>query len=134
MCFDKEVSNYTHKVAEEDIVCYKVVFRYESEGKPRWSSLYQHFIYEQGELYEEKFSDRLLRFFDGLTRLKSNVYHSYSDLCGIDVIDSRWLGTHQAVLVKCIIPKGSIYWVNEHEQQYASNAIKIVREEPFWKD
>ena len=134
MCFDKEVSNYTHKVAEEDIVCYKVVFRYESVGKPRWSSLYQHFIYEQGELYEEKFSDRLLRFFDGLTRLKSNVYHSYSDLNGLDINEISWLCAHRAVIVKCIIPKGAIYWFNSYQNQYASNAIKIVSEEPIYRD
>lgn len=51
MCFDKEVSNYTHKVAEEDIVCYKIVHRYPSWPKPRWKSFYQHFIYEQGAIY-----------------------------------------------------------------------------------
>lgn len=134
MCFDKEVSNYTHKVAKEDIVCYKVVLRYESEGKPRWVSLYQKFIYEQGELYEEKFSDSLLQTFDGLCCLKCYVYHSYSDLRGIEVCELGCLYVHRAVLVKCIIPKGAIYWVNEHKQQYASTAIKVVSEEPFYTD
>jgi len=134
MCFDKEVSNYTHKVAKEDIVCYKVVLRYESEGKPRWVSLYQNFIYEQGELYEEKFSDSLLRTFDGQPWLKGYVYHSYGDLCRLDINEISWLFAHQAVLVKCIIPKGAIYWVNEQWQQYASSAIKIVSEEPFYTD
>ena len=134
MCFDKDSRNYTHKVAKEDIVCYKVVLRYESEGKPRWVSLYQKFIYEQGELYEEKLSDSLLQTFDGQPWLKGYVYHSYSDLNGLDINEISWLFAHQAVIVKCVIPKGAIYWVNEHRLQYASSAIKIVSEEPFYKD
>jgi len=134
MCFDKDSRNYTHKVAEEDIVCYKAVLRYESEGKPRWSSLYQHFIYEQGEVYEEKFSDNQMRIFDRLPCLQAYVYHSYSDLRGLDVNEISWLFAHQAVIVKCVIPKGAIYWVNGHSLQYASNAIKVVSEEPFYKD
>lgn len=134
MCFDKETGNYTHKVAEEDIVCYKVVLRYRSEGKPRWLSLYQNFIYEQGELYEEKFSDSLLQIFDGQPWLTRYVYHSYSDLRGLKINEISWLYAHHAILVKCVIPKGAIYWVNEFKQQYASNAIKIVNEEPFYED
>ena len=134
MCFDKEVSNYTHKVAKEDIVCYKVVLRYESEGKPRWLSLYQNFIYEQGEVYDEKLSDSLLWTFDRQPWLKCYVYHSYSDLRGLEINEISWLYAHQAVLVKCIIPKGAIYWVNEHKHRYASSAIKIVSEEPFYTD
>ena len=134
MCFDKETGNYTHKVAEEDIVCYKVVLRYGSEGKPRWLSLYQAFIYEQGELYEENFSDSLLAAFDGQPWLKGYVYHSYNDLYGLDINEISWLYAHHAILVKCVIPKGAIYWVNEHKHQYASSAIKIVSEEPFYED
>ena len=134
MCFDKEYGNYTHKVAEEDIVCYKVVRRYEPEIKSRWITLYTDFIYEQGELYEEKFSDSLLCSLDRQSWLEACVYHSYSDLRGLDINEISWLYAHQAVLVKCIIPKGSIYWVSVHKQRYASNAIKIVSEEPFYTD
>lgn len=134
MCFVKEVFNYTHKVAEEDIVCYKVMLRYESKRKPGWLSLYQHFIYEQGEVYEEKFSEHLIRIFDDLPQLRCNVYHSYSDLSGLDVIEINWCAHGQVVLVKCIIPKGAIYWVNKYKHQYASTAIKVVSEEPIYKD
>lgn len=133
MCFDKESGNYAHKVAEDDIVCYKVMIRLPEE-KPRWISLYQNFIYGQGELYEKKFSDGLLCSLDRQPWLKGCVYHSYSDLRGVEVNEISWLYAQQAVLVKCIIPKGAIYWANVHKQQYASSAIKIVGEEPFCKD
>jgi hypothetical protein len=85
-------------------------------------------------VYEEKFSDSLLQVFDGQPWLKRYVYHSYSDLRGIEITEFSWLCTHQAILVKCIIPKGAIYWVNEQRQQYASTAIKVVSEEPFYTD
>lgn len=135
MCFNKEVSNYAHKIAEEDIVCYKIVHRYPSWPKPRWKSFYRRFIYEQGELYEEKLSDDLLKILDGRPTLENFVYHSYSDLCALDVCEIHLSHVaRQVVLVKCIIPKGSIYWFNSDKKQYASNAIKIVREEPFYKD
>jgi hypothetical protein len=132
MCFDKEINNYTHKVAEEDIVCYKVVNRcYDS--KPRWESFYRHFIYEQGEVYEEKLSDGLLNILDGRPTLNHLVYHSYSDLTGINRFECA--SVHfTSVVVKCIIPKGTIYWLNSTKKQYASTAIKVVDEEPIYKD
>jgi len=134
MCFNKETLNYTHKVAEEDIVCYKVVRRYKTEKKSRWISLYKAFIYEQGELYDEKISDSLLRTLDSQPWLKGCVYHSYSSLCGIEYLELNWLRANFAVVLKCIIPKGAIYWVNVHGLKYASSAIKIVGEEPFYTD
>ena len=128
MCFDKEVSNYTHKVAEEDIVCYKVVNRLPFDVKPRWESFYRHFIYEQGEVYEEKLSDGLLKILDGQPTLKHLVYHSYSDLTGINVFEYAFVN-FVSVAVKCVIPKGTIYWFNSDKKQYASTAIKVVSEE-----
>lgn len=133
MCFDKEVSNYTHKVAEEDIVCYKVVNRYPSYSKPRWESFYRHFIYEQGEVYEEKLSDKLLKILDGQPTLKHLVYHSYSDLHSINAFEFVFVSV-VSVVVKCIIPKGTIYWLNSTKKQYASTAIKVVSEEPIYRD
>jgi len=129
MCFDKEVSNYTHKVAEEDIVCYKVVNRYPSDSKQRWESFYRHFIYEQGEVYENKLSDDLLKALDEQPTLKHFVYHSYSDLSA-NMFEYIVFVNIVPVVVKCIIPKGTIYWLNSDRKQYASTTIKVVSEEP----
>lgn len=128
MCFDKEINNYTHKVAEEDIVCYKVVNRYPSDSKPRWESFYRHFIYEKGEVYEEKLSDGLLKILDEQPTLKHLVYHSYSDLSAVNAFEYICVNIF-VVVVKCIIPKGTIYWFNSDKKQYASTSIKVVSEE-----
>ena len=131
MCFVKSARDYGHKVAETDLVCYKVLLRMKVGGG--YKSAYANHPYEIGELYHTHSTSLHIKRMDSAYALYGGVYHSYHDIEALgfeyhnvmDQMECLNLDKHfDAVNVKCIIPKGSIYWKNEEE--YASDSIKIV--------
>lgn len=103
-----------HKIAETDIVCYKNMYR-SSNGI--WISTCMGFRYKEGNTYTE--DSVPLKELDKNVCLEDGVFHSY-------VNDDRVYFT--ACCVKCVIPAGTPYWVDELGKEYASTAIKIIGE------
>lgn len=131
MCFVKSARDYGHKVAETDLICYKVLLRMKVDGGYR--SVYANHPYEIGELYHTHSTSLHIMRMDSAYALYDGVYHSYHDIEALgaeyhNVLHQlervSWGIHYDAVNVKCIIPKGAIYWKNEEE--YASVSIKIV--------
>lgn len=107
------------KIAEEDIVCYKVV----TEQNGFFLSYYIHKPYSIGKTYTSE-----------LTSVDSGI-HSYKKL--LDANHVRYHEKHEAhvdnvCVLRCTIPKGSTYYEGTHNvyefysaDAYVSDNIKI---------
>jgi hypothetical protein len=112
MCF---VVEYTHPesfIAKEDITCYKVV-NYREE---KIVSEYKKFVYDIDKLYK---LDEPLKEINGQIE---KGFHSYTKL-RIAVGDK----TDYQIVIKCIIPKGSVYFISDYYEEYVADAI-IIKE------
>ena len=102
--------NTKKKIADKDIVCYKVLFSYK-EDKTHAMSVFEHFCYRIGNFEHSRLDspDAIHRVFHGF-----HSYKYYEDaLKSIDgyllnVNDGVWIAT--AKVYKCIIPNGSAYY------------------------
>ena len=108
-----------HKIAEEDLVCYKVVYRRDDNS---WWSLYQDFVYENGKTYTEDCYS--LESLDKFNCLEEGVFHSYCSLA--TAAKASFSSGHKTSIIECIIPKGTPYWESDRGCEYASTSIKIV--------
>ena len=107
MCFYTKYSKI--KIAKKDIICYKTV-RKSSNG---YFSIYQNFDYKCNKKYSGK--SKLKLFIKWLFDIyvSSEGYHSYT--------------TSENTNIKCIIPKWSLYLINEDETEYCSTSIKVLK-------
>ncbi len=103
------------KVAAEDIVVYKVLCTYSEYIE----SPYRNFVYNLKELYETK-----------LTKCKSLGGLGYNIFEGFHAFVSKkpdWeFGIHEK-LYKCIIPKGSTYYISSDHKEIVADKIIIKR-------
>ena len=114
------LTNNLHKyIAEKDIVCYKIVNLRDNKIISYWYD----FIYE----LNRKYTTQVLQ---PIFTKKGNIYiekgfHSYRNL-GIakDYIYYDMFNLLPEIIVKCIVPKGSEYYINNKEM--VSNQIIIV--------
>lgn len=114
------LTNNTHKyIAEKDIVCYKIVNLRDNKIISYWYD----FIYE----LNRKYTTQVLQ---PIFTKKGNIcikkgFHSYRNL-GIakDYIYYDMFSLLPEIIVKCIVPKGSEYYINSKEM--VSNQIIIV--------
>ena len=114
------LTNNTHKyIAEKDIVCYKIVYLRDNKIISYWYD----FIYE----LNRKYTTQVLQ---PIFTKKGNIciekgFHSYRNL-GIakDYIYYDMFNLLPEIIVKCIVPKGSEYYINNKEM--VSNQIIIV--------
>lgn len=106
MCFYTRGSRI--RIATKDIVCYKSVQRYNHYC----ISLHQEFKYEYNKIYSNKLKWILFLSWLFDYNITCEAYHSYAS-------------PHHIYNVKCIIPKGSLYLVNEASNEYCSTSIII---------
>lgn len=103
------------KIATKDIVVYKVLRTYSEHIE----SPYRGFVYNLKELYETK-----------LTKCKSLGGLEYSIFEGFHAFVSKkinwYFRTHEK-LYKCIIPKGSTYYISSNNKEIVANKIIIKR-------
>lgn len=107
--------------ADRDIACYKLVYPENMDHKFR--SQFQEFKYELGRTYQEDCFRRV-----NLTRHIYEGFHSYRTI--------REAVSHSCpgmVLIKCVIPKGSLYYVSENRDQYCSDTIRVVAWRGVWR-
>ena len=119
------------KIADKDIICYKMVTKYRIKGV--YLSEYQSFEYIIGRLYtnniDVKHSEALLQ----------TIYRKDTSLTGTYSISDFMFHSYQSpykysiradTIVKCVIPKGAYYFEGKHNccWGYASSQIKILEE------
>ena len=120
MCFYVHEDHKEKKIAEEDIVCYKIVEVPDKDGIMK--SLHMEYLWEM---------DRLTSANIRLSRYKSDsnntIYeiiheglHSYSEQVKIDL-------NNNYIEVECIIPKGSEYYYSPSDKEYVSNQLIIIK-------
>ena len=129
MCLD--INHLKPKIADKDIICYKMVTKYRIKGV--YLSEYQSFEYIIRRLYtnniDVKHSEALLQ----------TMYHKDTLLTGTYSISDFMFHSYQSpykysiradTIVKCVIPKGAYYFEGKHNGRwgYASSQIKILEE------
>lgn len=114
------LTNNTYKyTAEKDIVCYKIVNLRDKEITSYWFK----FSYELNRKYTTQVLQPIFTK-NGDIRIEKG-FHSYRNL-GIakDYIYYDMFNLLPEIIVKCIVPKGSEYYINS--QEMVSNKIIIV--------
>jgi hypothetical protein len=118
------------KIAEEDITCYKALTK--DLKSPCFGQQYK---------LDKLIKSKLVRNPDDYIALNDTIIneglHTYKDKCdAIDTVHFRWFcvnnwtnevhEVYAPVVVECIIPKGSEYYIGEDRErckQYASNQL-----------
>ena len=146
MCFviDKKYPNAM--VADEDVVCFKL-FRKKNKIKPinpTRLALYNFFsspkikrlfikefeiqIYEaivQNTLYQiTGMPEKHVTIVPWEKFMINEGYHSYTSY--LAAVTAPWFGTH--TVIKCVIPKGTIYYRTDENHQFVSETILLVEE------
>ena len=112
MCFVTYGSKI--RLARKNIECYKIV----KKEKIFVFSQYQDFKYEYNKTYSGKSKLRLFLRWIFDIYVSDEAYHSYNRVC---------YPVNPFEVVKCVIPKGSLYLINEDGTEYVSTSIKILK-------
>lgn len=131
---------YTRQIrarrAEKDIICYKTVRRrYQSVDCDSFTSKYKDFIYSLGKTYTTSlFCEIPPRWsLDYTIGLINFGFHSFADL-------NTAAKDRQSceVILKCVIPKDTLYYESYDGSYYCSKSIKIVAWKKYmfdeWKE
>ena len=127
------ISKLRPKIADKDIICYKLVERTKIKGI--YKSSFQRFEYVIRQLYTNnidiRFADRVIRnlcpSYPHLSKyaVEEGMFHSYANKSSPILSPLPWWA-----LLKCIIPKGAYYFKGYFDDcpSYASSQIKILEE------
>ena len=121
------------KIADKDIICYKIVKRTKTKGVYKLS--FKKFEYVIRQLYTNNLN---IRFVDKIIK---NLSPAYTSLC-MYIIEEGMFHSYASksspilsplpycALLKCIIPKGAYYFEGYFDESpsYASSQIKILEE------
>ena len=120
------INHLEPKIADKDIVCYKLVKRTKVKGV--YKSNIQKFEYIIRQLYTNyfdiKYVDMLIKRRYNLSAIEEDMFHSYENyLSAITILPNL-------VVLKCIIPKGAYYFEGYfgNYPSYASSQIRILEE------
>ena len=118
------------KIADKDIICYKLVVRTKIKGV--YKSSFQGFEYIIRQLYINNLDIRFVNknmkryFYTGFYKIEEGMFHSYVSHLYPVILSPlpNW------ALLKCIIPKGAYYFEGYFDDapSYASSQIKILEE------
>ena len=123
------INHLEPKIADKDIICYKLVKRTKIKGI--YKSSFQGFEYIIRQLYTNnikiEFSYKLIKpetifgYF-----IEEGMFHSYASYLYPVILSPLPNGA----LLKCIIPKGAYYYEGyfDNSPSYASSQIKILEE------
>ena len=121
------INHLEPKIADKDIVCYKLVKRTEIKGV--YKSNIQRFEYIIRQLYTNyfdiKYVDMLIKRRYNLFAIEEGMFHSYASNVYFILKPLQY-----CTLLKCIIPKGAYYFEGYFDDcpSYASSQIKILEE------
>lgn len=120
MCFKIDVQNFPDpKIAEEDIPVIKVYFNGRMTGQA-YRSVIQHHGTNPGDIcIEERFPGKD----DTYNRRDDEVdygFHSFDP-----AVPESMIMFYYDIVVKCIIPKGSLYLYNKNTYEFVSKELVI---------
>ena len=125
------INHLEPKIADKDIVCYKLVKRTKIKGV--YKSSFKEFEYVIRQLYINNFDIKFSYFLikhtsiidSPITYIEEGMFHSYAS--NLYPILSP---LPNCALLKCIIPKGAYYFEGYFDESpsYASSQIKILEE------
>ena len=129
MCWIGNLSD--RRIANRDKVVYKVFIK-SREGELK--SAFREMPYKRNTLYETKFEIAAGFVEDRKVIFIGAGFHSFETFTGAcKLISTR--SYHKCgiplVIIKCIIPKGSIYYINS-EMVVVSNKIIVTNEDCKW--
>ena len=118
------------KIADKDIICYKLVKRTKIKGI--YKSSFQGFEYVIRQLYTNnldiRFANKSIKryFYKCFYKIEEDMFHSYASYLYPVILSPLPCGA----LLKCIIPKGAYYFEGyfDDSPSYASSQIKILEE------
>ena len=118
------------KIADKDIICYKLVKRTKIKGI--YKSSFQGFEYVIRQLYTNnldiRFANKSIKrsFYKRFYIIEENMFHSYENHLYPVILSPL----PNCALLKCIIPKGAYYFEGYFDDcpSYASSQIKILEE------
>ena len=128
MCLD--INHLKPKIADKDIVCYKLVKRTKIKGI--YKSSFQRFEYVIRQLYTNnldiRFANKSIKryFYRCFYKIEEDMFHSYTSNLYPVILSPL----PHCALLKCIIPKGAYYFegIFDYSPSYASSQIKILEE------
>ena len=109
------------KIATEDIVVYKILSVYSTH----LASPYMNFVYDLDRLYETKFTKS-----KGCSGTGYYIYagfHAYVSKKSASASDLDCSFSTYERVYKCIIPKGSTYYISSDKSEIVANKIIIKR-------
>ena len=120
------INHLEPKIADKDIVCYKLVKRTKIKGIYKSNFLKFEYIIRQlyTNYFDIKYVDMLIKRRYNLSAIEEGMFHSYANyLSAITILPN-------CVTLKCIIPKGAYYFEGYfgNYPSYASSQIKILEE------
>ena len=121
------INHLEPKIADKDIICYKLVKRTEIKGV--YKSNIQRFEYIIRQLYTNyfdiKYADMFIKRRYNLFAIEEGMFHSYASNVYFILKPLQY-----CTLLKCIIPKGAYYFEGyfSGSLSYASSQIKILEE------
>lgn len=116
-------------IANEDIICYKFLT---CRSKEYYHTPYMGMPVSIGSTYTTvldtnyfKYEQEILECCNQCIGELEHGFHSFANI--VDV--NKYLANKHNVLVKCVIPKGSMYFVGIYDNflSYASDSIKLVK-------
>ena len=118
------------KIADKDIICYKLVKRTKIKGI--YKSSFQGFEYIIRQLYinnlDIRFANKSIKryFYKCFYIIEEGMFHSYASYLYPVILSPL----PYCALLKCIIPKGAYYYEGyfDNAPSYASSQIKILEE------
>ena len=126
MCLTVDKRNFKIEIAQEDIVCYKVLEKYGGHI----ISPYCRFLYEIGKEYKTRMKDFYNRNSVKITEgFHSFLYEEDAKNEKADFQDSKFKDWDFRCF-RCVIPKGSkiVYGTYEAKDAIVSEEIKIIEE------
>ena len=125
MCLS--INHLEPKIADKDIVCYKLVERTKIKGIYKSHLLEFEYIIRRlyTNYFDIKYADMLIKRRYSRFAIEEGMFHSYSSRI-YPILDSL----PNCALLKCIIPKGAYYFKGYYGNypSYASSQIKILEE------
>lgn len=118
------------RVAETDILVYKVV-----NYKPHTDeccSLIFNFLYKFGVIYD---TDIKIKYSgngkDTHVWMGNEGFHSFSNEKAAVYESDIYVEAYYSTIVKCVIPKGSDYYINEYDEVISNNIVILSKESPL---
>lgn len=145
MCFYKSSKLFKHSVAGHDIECYKIMYCTKNEDNATIRPLIFHreLKYEVGdtmypfidldisELDELGVVDGGVIHSYDLERAESEYYHVCENMTHYNIFSRPLVQDNKYIkLVKCVIPKGTVYWVNLYGEYISKELVikEIIRQ------